>query len=552
MTSPTMTPVIETPTRAPETAADRFGAALALVERGFAVFPLRPGSKVPAVRGDWEGLAVADPERLREVGWPVGGNIGIACGPSGLFVLDLDVAKGSGSGVGPRTGSGAGSGARAGDAGFERSGGSTGGPGAGIDEAADGAAVLRELAAGRPIPDTFTVATPSGGMHLYFRAPAAPRLRNTVARLGPLIDTRATGGYVVGPGSVIRGRPYEIVADVPIAPVPRWIVRELIAKARAELPAMPPAPVGRPGVAGSRPNGAAAAAYGAAALRNEVERVLAARVGTRNDTLNRAAYALGRLVGAGILDRDLAASELFHAARRVGLSARETSSTLASGLGAGIARPRYPARSRPIVSAARTVAASGRSGAGGAEGEGNGSRSQDIGSAAGDGEVSGRPSRGSGLRSAAGDGARQSASGGERERPLRPKVVSFGSEAVSALRAVDRAYDAAALCAAPLVFSRDWRRIRALVDALRDLRDAPRPALADARRAVSLCEAVSGLAAALARNFPAPGRRRARSPLGNALRELNRAAGAAIDAIGREVGGAGVVVAGDGAVGTAA
>lgn len=458
------------PTMAPSAAAvatGRLGAALALAERGFAVFPLRPGSKVPAVRGDWEGLAVADPRRLREVGWPVGGNIGVACGPSGLFVLDLDVAKDPSGDLA-------------------------------ADEPSDGAAVLRELAAGRPVPDTFTVTTPSGGTHLYFRAPAVPRLRNTVARLGPLIDTRAVGGYVVGPGSVIRGRRYEIAADLPIAPVPRWIVRELMAKSRAEPPALPPAPVRRSDVAGSSPTGAAAAVYGAAALRNEVERVLAARVGTRNDTLNRAAYALGRLVGAGILDRDLAASELYHAARRIGLPARESSSTLASGLGAGIARPRFPARSRPIASAARTVAASGRSG--------------------------GR------------EGARSSVSATATatvEQPTRHQFPQFSAEVIDALRVVDRAYDAAALCAAPLVLSRDWRRIRALADALRDLRDSPRPAPPDVRRATSLCEAVSSLAAALARDFPAPGRRRARSPLGNALRDLNRAALAAIDVLAR-------------------
>lgn len=244
---------------------------------------------------------------------------------------------------------------------------------------------------------------------------------------------------------------------------------------------MPPASFSRSDVAGSRPTGAAAAAYGAAALRNEVERVLAARIGTRNDTLNRAAYALGRLIGAGALDRDLAASELFHAARRVGLSARETSSTLASGLRAGIARPRYPAR---------------------------------------------------GLHHSAVRGSAQQPA--NREQPPRYTPASFGRDAVVALRAVDRAYDATALCAAPLVFSRDWRRIRALADALRDLRDTPRPTSADVRRAASLCEAVSGLAAALAHDFPAPGRRRARSPLGNALRDLNRAADAAIAALARE------------------
>jgi hypothetical protein len=460
---------------APETpaAADRLELALALSRRGFAVFPLRPGSKVPAVRGDWEGVAIADPQRLRRAGWPPGGNIAVACGPSGLFVLDLDVPKD------PATGEGA---ARVTIAGSEAAGASGSGN---VDRPRDGATALGALAAGRPIPRTFTVATPSGGTHLYFRAPSGLWLRNTVGRLGPLIDTRGIGGYVVAPGSVIRGRRYEIVDDAPIAPVPRWIVRELNARAHAVLPPSPP--FGRPAIAGPRPPGSGALAYGAAALRNETERVLAAPVGTRNDTLNRAAYALGRLVGAGIVDREVAATELFRAARRAGLPARECASTLASGLGAGMARPRFPARIRvgALTTAARRPL----------------------------------PPAGSTLLQNAYPPVVQQQS----RRDAAPPLAAMAQ----ALRDVDRAYDAAALCAAPLVANRDWRRVRALADALRDLRDSPRPQESDLRRAQALCESLAGLAGALARDFPAPGRKRARSPLGNALLALAREAGAA-------------------------
>jgi len=517
---------------APSAATDRLDAALALAERGFAVFPLRPDSKVPAVRGDWEGLAIADPARLRELGWPPRGNIGIACGPSGLFVLDLDVAKepdpdpGSGPGPGPEVDE--------------------------DDEPHDGVTVLRGLAAGRPIPPTLTVATPSGGTHLYFRSPTTLRLRNTVARLGPLIDTRAAGGYVVAPGSVIGGRPYEIVEDAPIAPIPRWIVRELINRGRAALPQFPAV---RPGVAGPRPPGAAAAAYGAAALRNETERMLAAPVGTRNDTLNRAAYALGRLIGAGILDRDLAASELFHAARRAGLPARECASTLASGLGAGMARPRFPMRRRPAVVAMRTLTAPPPEQAR-ADGtyintaRADDERAHDVRSGDDPADVGPQESVSQGSvhqDPAPPEPVRLDPSRSSPDDPVARRVESgrasrdatvVSATVVSALRAVDRSYDAAARCAAPLVFSRDWRRVRALVDALRDLRDAPRPGPAESRRATALCEAVRDLAENLAREFPAPGRKRARSPLGNALRSLSRSAAAAAEALtGPDAGG---------------
>jgi hypothetical protein len=62
-------------------------------------------------------------------------------------------------------------------------------------------------------------------------------------------------------------------------------------------------------------------------------------VGSRNDTLNRAAFALGRLVGAGLLDPALVTNELAAAARWAGLGRAETSRTIRSGLTAGRRSP---------------------------------------------------------------------------------------------------------------------------------------------------------------------------------------------------------------------
>jgi hypothetical protein len=58
-------------------------------------------------------------------------------------------------------------------------------------------------------------------------------------------------------------------------------------------------------------------------------------VGCRNDTLNRAAFALGRLVGAGLLDEASVRHELTAAARYAGLGRDETTRTIRSGLTAG-------------------------------------------------------------------------------------------------------------------------------------------------------------------------------------------------------------------------
>ncbi|BCJ52015.1 hypothetical protein Asp14428_34900 [Actinoplanes sp. NBRC 14428] len=95
----------------------------------------------------------------------------------------------------------------------------------------------------------------------------------------------------------------------------------------------------------SHSQGCAAAAilhperYAAAALEAETDRVAHAVVGTRNDTLNRAAFALGRLVGAGLLDASAVARELTAAGAWAGLGRTETIRTIRSGLNAGRRSP---------------------------------------------------------------------------------------------------------------------------------------------------------------------------------------------------------------------
>ena len=162
-------------------------AARAAVARGLAVFPLPIGGRVPE-RG-WQRQATLLPERLPEL--LAGRGVGIGCRASHAVALDLDVHG---------------------------------------DE--DGPGVLEALAArlGEAVPETFTVGTPSGGRHLYFRAPEGCTIGSSSggrARLGPGIDVRGpgrrSGGYLVGPGSVIGGHPYVITRNVPLAPLPAWI-----------------------------------------------------------------------------------------------------------------------------------------------------------------------------------------------------------------------------------------------------------------------------------------------------------------------------------------
>jgi hypothetical protein len=74
------------------------------------------------------------------------------------------------------------------------------------------------------------VATAHNGLHLYFRAPADVVIPSSIGRW-PGVDVRAPGhrlgGYLVGPGSLIDGRPYTISRDLPIAPLPPWLTAKL-------------------------------------------------------------------------------------------------------------------------------------------------------------------------------------------------------------------------------------------------------------------------------------------------------------------------------------
>jgi Bifunctional DNA primase/polymerase, N-terminal len=61
-------------------------------ERGLAVFPVLPANKQPAVE-DWEHAATTNHDQIDQTWSHRPYNIGIATGPSGLLVVDLDQPK---------------------------------------------------------------------------------------------------------------------------------------------------------------------------------------------------------------------------------------------------------------------------------------------------------------------------------------------------------------------------------------------------------------------------------------------------------------------------
>ena len=283
-------------------------SALDAAMRGWHVFPCAAGGKRPALRGNWQDLATTSPDQVRDWWARTPYNIGIACGPSGLAVIDLDMPHDV-------------------EEDEEEAGGGALFPLSGAD-------ILSGLARqhGERYPGgTYIVDTPSGGCHLYFSVAGGTRVRNSAGAVGPHIDVRADGGYVVGAGSRIGGRAYTARGRRGPAPLPSWLA-QLVRDSY-----VPPAvPAQRLPVTDS----AQGRAYAMAALRAETERVASARPGTRNVTLNRAAFSLGQLVAAGLIPPLPVITSLIDAARYAGLPQDEAIRTVRSGMEAGANKPR--------------------------------------------------------------------------------------------------------------------------------------------------------------------------------------------------------------------
>lgn len=169
--------------------------ALPDILRGVKVFPIVPGGKLPATKNGWRD-ASDDPAQIAE--WQrinPDFNWAVACGPSGLFVFDIDPA--------------------------------------GLDWWAK--LLERDPVVKAAVDRAFQVRTPKGGLHVYFRGEGP----STASRIAEGIDTRGgierqgeiiSGGYVVLPGSKTKaGNPgcvdgsYEALPGGVLDPLPDFM-----------------------------------------------------------------------------------------------------------------------------------------------------------------------------------------------------------------------------------------------------------------------------------------------------------------------------------------
>lgn len=186
----------------PANASPMMLAALAHAAAGRPVFPCDPVTKRPYTIAGFKD-ATTDPAIIIELwSYRPQAAVGMPTGPlSECIVLDSDVNK---------------------------------------EKGLDGEASLRALeAANGPLPRTYESRTPRGGRHRFFAYPGE-RVPSTASKLGPALDVRGDGGYVILPPSRRPdGTSYEWVDDGQertLAEAPAWLVKLVCRKAPAPAP----------------------------------------------------------------------------------------------------------------------------------------------------------------------------------------------------------------------------------------------------------------------------------------------------------------------------
>lgn len=192
--------------------------AVGAIQQNFEIFPVEPDEKTPhkltpgkpyTIR--WSEEVTNDLNRVIEMwSWSPSANIGVACKQSGLLVVDCDIAKGPD---------------QLKDTAYadlhEK-----------LGPLVDGHDVLRAVCERHggdwdELNDTYTVGTRNFGAHLYYTWPPGVRASQASLVKG-VLDIRCNGGehggYVLGAGSVVGGRPYIAENATPVAPAPRWLV----------------------------------------------------------------------------------------------------------------------------------------------------------------------------------------------------------------------------------------------------------------------------------------------------------------------------------------
>jgi hypothetical protein len=264
-------------------------AAVDYVAMGWPIFPLSRGMKIPAVGASKGGQGVkdatVDPGVIAKWGkeYPQA-NIGLACGvATGFIVVDLD----------PRNGANE---------------------------------TMAELAKkGRAFPPCPTARTGGGGAHLLFRYDA--KLINSKSKVGPGIDIKTTGGYIVASPSFVK-QPSDSIGDGnytwvthprDIAPprMPIWLSTILTPPPKPDRSAFTPKT--------DAPK----------SIRSIVDFLTKSHAGDRNNRLYWASCRAAEVVRQRHVSEGSAVDQLLSAAVSIGLPHKEAIATIISAFRGG-------------------------------------------------------------------------------------------------------------------------------------------------------------------------------------------------------------------------
>ncbi|MFB7292724.1 bifunctional DNA primase/polymerase [Actinacidiphila glaucinigra] len=259
--------------------------------------------------------------------------VGVSCGPAGLVVIDVDAHAAQvphrnrllpGIPIDERV--------------------NLDGLSSGYDTMALLAALRRQT---NPVDDeqTLQVQTVSGGRHIWYKRTSHDPLFKSSAGSGKTalawqVDVRATGGYIIAPGTQTPRGTYQRTGRATLpAPLPRWLATELTRTGHVHLPQQPAAQPRR-----LTPTTRDGAVRTLQTLLGALDACAAVPEGAGfTEKLNRAAFTAGGLVGAGRISHDEAERLLTEAAHNARpQQASRNRQIITSALAAGARRPLHP------------------------------------------------------------------------------------------------------------------------------------------------------------------------------------------------------------------
>lgn len=155
-------------------------AAHEAVRRGFTIFPIAPDSKVPLLKENWLQIATTDAKQI-DAWWDAHPDANIAGLTGDKLIFDIDKRHG------------------------------------GLD-------TWSMLKMVEDFPDTSWSVTAGGGAHMIYQMPDGQKVKAGAHKAGQGIDIKGDGGYILLPGSTIKGIPYQWGNTRPASFAPQWAI----------------------------------------------------------------------------------------------------------------------------------------------------------------------------------------------------------------------------------------------------------------------------------------------------------------------------------------